>query len=307
MGLALSTSWNAFACLDAKRLLFEIENAGFKEIELSFNLREATVRDIARLAPKRGIKVVSLHNFCPIPQGMKREEALPDAYAMSSLNEEERKNAVKYSKRTIDTAERMGAKAVVLHCGRVEITNRTKRLIALFKEGKNKSEEFIKTKKAAIAERKNAPKAFLQNTIKSLEAINRYAQSKNILLGIETRIYYQEIPSFKEIGLILDTFKGSNIRYWHDTGHAQVMQDLGFVRHIEYLKAYAKEMLGVHLHDTFKCQDHLAPSSGNFDFSILKKYLSKDTLKVVEAHKPATLYELKKSKSFLEATFNGRI
>lgn len=305
MGLALSTSWNAFRSKDARALLFEIESIGFKEIELSFNLEEGMVKDIEKLSRQKGIKTVSLHNFCPIPKGMKKEIALPDFYSMSSLDGEERKNAVKYTKKSVDTAERIGAKALVLHCGRVEVPDRTKELIAFFTEGKKGSGEFNWFKKKAIKDREDAAKPFLEKTLKSLQEINRYAQKKNILLGIETRFYYREIPSFEEIGIILDTFKHSKIRYWHDTGHAQVMEDLGFNKHIDYLKAYGKEMLGLHLHDVLKCRDHLAPSKGELDFTPLRPYLKKDTLKVIEAHQPATAAELKESKRFLEAIFNN--
>lgn len=303
MGLALSTSWNAFRSRDASGLLFEIESIGFKEIELSFNLEKETVLDIEKLAPQRGIKVVSLHNFCPIPEGIKKEEALPDSYAMSSLDEDQRENAVKYTKKSVDTVERMGAKALVLHCGRIEIPERTKELISLFREGKRGSAEFNRLKETAVKERECAAKPFFENTLRSLEQINRYAQGKNILLGIETRFYYREIPSLEETGIILDTFKDSNIRYWHDTGHARVMEDLCFTGHDEYLKAYGKKMLGVHLHDVLKCRDHLAPCAGELDFSVLREYLTKDTLKIVEAHHPAGPYELKKSKEFLEDLF----
>jgi len=259
------------------------------------------VRDFVK---KGRIRVVSLHNYCPIPPNLKRCQALPDCYSMASLDEGERKKALKYTKNSIATAKSLDAQAVVLHCGRVEVPDRTRDLISLCRKGQRNNRQYRLLNERAVRERRERAPEFLRAALKSLKELESYAQKKGIKLGIETRFYYREIPSFEETGLILEVFQNSNIFYWHDTGHAQLMQDLGFSRHRDYLDAYAGRMLGIHLHGIADYQDHLAPGKGELDFRFLKPYLKQGILKVIEAHSSATPEDLKKSRLFLEKIFN---
>ncbi len=304
MGFALSTSWNAFRHTNGNKLIFEIKETGFEKVELGFNLTASMVEDIAVLVRNKLIKVVSLHNFCPIPDGMKKETALPDCYAMSSTNEETRVLAVKYTKKTIETAKALNAEAVVLHAGRVEILDRTRELINLYEKGFSKSADFASLKSGIIKERTSSSKEFFDNTLKSLEELNKFAVKAGIFLGIENRFYYREIPNFEETGKILDCFKNSNIFYWHDTGHAQVMENLGITTQKDFLDAYGNRLAGVHLHNISGCHDHKPPSKGEMDFKFLKPYIKSDTIKVIEAHYPATPSELQDSKILLKKILN---
>jgi len=305
MGLALSASWNAFRHTDGKRMIFEILEAGFSEVELSFNLTQSMLDGVEEVLRQGKVKILSLHNYCPTPDGLEREEALPDCYSMSSPDEDERAYAIRFAKRTIDTAASFGAKAVVLHCGRVEVPDKTRQLVDLCNSGLKDSPAFHKMFQQAQAERKEHAGRFLSQALRSLDELNRHAAQRNVLLGIENRVYYREIPNFEEIAVILDKFKDSNIFYWHDTGHAQIMDMVGFARHADYLRSYGLDMIGLHLHDCLNGQDHLAPSQGNLDFNQFKPYLKKETLKVIEAHYPADREAVIRGREFLRGIFNG--
>lgn len=288
-------------------MLFEIQELGFDSVELSFNLTRAQVRSVAQFIRRHRVRVVSLHNYCPIPDRIPRSLALPDCLSLSAPDEEERAKAVAFTQRTIDTAYELHARCVVLHCGRVAVSDRTRELCALYEKGCAATEEFRQIKEQVAQERSAAAPAFLNAVLRSLEELEGYARRKNICLGIETRFYHREIPSFDELRIILDTFKGAGVYYWHDTGHAQVMENLGFYRHKDFLDAYRNELIGVHLHDITGCHDHKAPSQGEFDFRLLKDYLTKSSYKVLEVHEPASPQDIRRAVAALEKVFDGII
>ncbi len=306
MSLALSTSWNTYRFNSGSKLLFEIKKLGFRAVELSFNLDQRMVEEILEQARKLEIAITSLHNYCPIPENLRRQEALPDCYSLAAVNEEERSKAVKYTKLTIDTAQRAEASVVVLHCGRVEIPDFTRQLINLYNQGLKEDASFLLLRAKMVQDRITRAADFLAQAINSLDELNAYAKDKGILLGIETRFYHNEIPNISEIGIILNKFPDSQIFYWHDTGHAQVTENLGLAKHKAYLDFYGKSLIGVHLHDILGCQDHRAPLTGNLDFNLLQPYLKAETIKVIEAHYPATSAALVKSRNFIAKLYNEK-
>jgi sugar phosphate isomerase/epimerase len=305
MGLALSLSWDAFQNRPCSEMLFEIRQMGFLDVELSFNLSAARLQEIEKGLKSSGMRAVSVHNYCPVPDGLRPEQALPDCYSLASLEEEERSLALRFTRNTMDTAVRLGAKAVVLHCARVEVPDRTRELIALASAGKKDSQEYKQIMDDALTQRAQRVKPFFERILKSLDELNSYAQRKGLFLGVETRFYWREIPILDEVGVILEKFKGSRVLYWHDTGHAEVMERLGFSSHKRFLELYADRLLGVHLHDVTGFTDHLPPGRGEMDFSWMRPFLTANTLKVIEAHQPATATQVRESREYLEKVFHG--
>jgi len=305
--ISLSTAWNAKKKKDAELIVEEIRDAGFDSIELYFTLSKDVVDGISSIIKRGDITVKTLHNYCPIPEEIKPNQVSPDYYPLSSLDEDERKKGILYTKQTIEKAQELGAKAVVIHCGRVDAKDHSKKLIALYEEGKVSTNEFRKIRDDMFLSRKAISEGHMNASLKSLDELNSFASKKGIIVGIENRFYFMEMPSVDEIGIILAEFKGSSISYWHDTGHAQVNESLGFARHIDFLDRYAGQMAGIHLHDVKGTEDHLAPGQGDFDFSLLVPYLKPDIIKVIEAHDVASKDDLKHAREYLQKTLDGVI
>lgn len=297
---SLSTSWNAQNHKSGRTLIDEIKAAGFDTVELSFALSGEMVDEIADICRRGEIKVSSLHNMCPIPAGMERAKASPDFYSMTSLHEDERKMACEIAATTIRYAKDMGARAVVLHTGFVNIRDRLRELAAAYSD---------KEKYAAILsemkhDREAVKRPYIDNLIKSLKELSPVAVSSGIALAVETRYHHRDIPLIDEYDEIFSYFKQGELYYWHDVGHAEAFERLGLAKHEEYLKRFQNRLIGMHLHDIIGLiNDHNAPGAGTFDFKVLKPYIKKETIKVIEAHMPATAEELRRGVELLDRIF----
>lgn len=294
--ISISTSWNSSHHTDGHSLIDEIKAAGFGTVELGFMTTQRMAEDILAIKKRGLIKISSLHNICPLPEDVAPEEASPDYYSLASPDVEERALAVAVTKNTIDWASRLGAAAVVLHAGRVQIKDGTRDLASLVTD----RARFDDFKSYMIKDRRDNKGDYLANVIKSLQELVPYAKERDISLGLENRYYYREIPIFEEFQEIFSHFKYWDLYYWHDVGHAEVFERLGLCRHKDLLETFADRLLGVHLHDIIGAMgDHRPPGSGTFNFNILRPYLQKDTIKVMEAHQPATIDEIRRAAEYL--------
>lgn len=277
-------------------MIKEIKGLGFDTIELNFALPEHVVKDILLLKEKGEIKVSSLHNMCPLPSDIDPKNASPDFYSLSSPDETQRRRAVEIAKNTIRFAGMFDAKAVVLHAGRVETKDRTRQLPLLSQD----PVKYGQLKSDIIEERAKIRGPFLDSVLKSLSELVPFAKDSGIRLGVENRYYYREIPILDEFEIIFKNFKPGDLYYWHDVGHAEVFERLGFYRHRDLLERFSNRLIGVHLHDIIGfIDDHKAPGFGTFNFKNIKSYIKKDTIKVIEAHKPATADEIRESIEYL--------
>ncbi len=295
--IAISTTWNESRSSNVKDMLEEIKGLGFDKIEVGYSISSDKLEALSHLIKNINIEVVSIHNFCPLPPNPQLKRHVSDYYRISSLDEEERQKAVEYTKRTIDTAKRLSAQAVVIHAGTVEMDeNYVGRMIDLFQENKVNSIEYQEFKEEFLYARENRKGPYLEAVAKSLRDIFSYAAISKVKIGLETRYSPEDIPNFAEIGHFLNLFSNEGLYYWHDVGHAVVNDRLGLRSHLTYLEEYSGRLLGMHIHDIKGLKDHLAPFAGDLDYSGLLPYLSKDGLiKVIEVHSQATSQEIKES------------
>ena len=295
---SLSTSWNSSKQPHAIDMIREIRAIGFEYIELGFSLPIGWVDDALALKAQGLIKISSLHNMCPLPPGIGPKKASPDYYSLSSDDEKERALAIEAVKNTIAYARRAGAAAVVIHTGSVPIKDRTGSLVSAY--GNDAIYERIKN--SIIKERSAQRDTYIDNVIRNLKELVPIAKGAGVKLCIENRYSYRDIPLPDEFDMIFRAVK--DVWYWHDVGHAEVLERLGFIRHTDFLDKFSGRLIGIHLHDIIGLlEDHKAPLGGTFNFEKIVPYIKNSTIKVIEAHQPATADDIRRGLVYLEKLF----
>jgi len=298
--IGLSTSWQSAKIDSGKELLDRILNLGVEAIELDYRVTIPMFREMLPILKKKLLSVLSIHNFFPLPENFSRSQASGDLLLLSSTDKEEREKAIKYTIKTIRLAFELEVKAVVLHLGRVEMETDPDKFFDYYDQKKIDSLEA----KKFLAEQKHSKglnrQKYLDSVLFSLDKLNKEADKRGVLLGMENRYYFHEIPDETELGIIFQQFAGSNIRYWHDVGHAGVQENLGILSHQELLKRYQNHLAGIHLHDLNGYEDHFAPGTGELNYELIKDAINPETIKIMELHSKVSQNEVKDGLAFLK-------
>jgi sugar phosphate isomerase/epimerase len=278
---SFSTCWNSHRHTDGRAMLREIRDLGFDHAELSHGIRVSLMPGILEAVDAGEMKISTLHNFCPLPMGV--THPAPNLYQFSAENPRERELAIKHTLKTFEFAERVKAQIVVLHLGSIELKDYTGKLGEMLQRGEKETPKYEKLCQEANLKREAKKEKFVARTNDTLRKILPEAEKRGLKLGCENRQALEEIPLESDFEFFLRDFDSPNIVYWHDTGHAQIKENLGFIHHATHLETLAPRLAGFHVHDVqFPMRDHCAPGTGTIDFAALKPFVKPEHIKVFE-------------------------
>jgi sugar phosphate isomerase/epimerase len=296
---SFSTCWNSHRHVDGRAMLREICELGFEFAELSHGIRLSLVPGILEAVDAGEIKISSLHNFCPLPMGV--EKASPNLYEFSSASARDRELAVKHTLKTFEFASRVHAPLVVLHLGSMELKDYTGKLGAMLERGEKETPKYKKLRAEVLKVRESTKEKFFARTKETLRHILPEAEKRGLKLGCENRQALEEIPLESDFENFFREFSSPNIVYWHDTGHAQIKENFGFIRHAEFLKSLSPRLAGFHVHDVlFPAGDHAAPGTGMIDFAALKPFVKPEHVKVFELSPKLSAEEVQRGVAHLK-------
>jgi sugar phosphate isomerase/epimerase len=278
---SFSTCWNSHRHTDGRAMLREIRDLGFEYAELSHGVCISLVPGILEAVSAGEIKISSLHNFCPLPLGV--NNAAPNLYEFSDERGRQRELAIKHTLKTFEFAERVKAPLVVLHLGSIEMKDYTGKLSEMLERGERNSPKYEKLCAEVSKVRESKKEKSFERTKETLRKILPEAEKRGLKLGCENRQALEEIPVESDFQFLFREIESPNLVYWHDCGHAQIKENLGFINHKLHLESLREKLAGFHVHDVqFPAHDHAAPGTGMIDFAALKPFVKPEHVKVFE-------------------------
>ena len=275
--ISLSTMWAKGRFGHMAEFATKAKELGFTHIEANASISPQMFSELIEAV----VPISSIHSPCP---ALLSSRGIPiSSLSLSSLDESERTEAVSFTKKTIDLAASVRARAIVLHMGEVPIDlSLQDRLYKLCDEGHTQTKEYSQAKEELVYQRISQALPYLDAARTSLQELSEYSRQKGIILGLETRFRLHEIPNMDEMAELLNEVPEGLVGYWHDVGHAEVQQQLGFSLHEEWLSRFKDRMVGIHLHDILGISDHHAPGKGDMNWEMVAKYLPPGIVKVCE-------------------------
>lgn len=274
-------------------MLREIRELGFDRVELSHGTRISLLPGIVEAVEAGEVTVSSLHNFCPLPIGV--NGAAPNLYQFSSENPRERDLALKHTLKTLEFAQRVHAQAVVLHLGSIDMKDPTDKCLEMVGRGERESPKYDRLLMEFVEKREARKEPFMERMTAMLRTIAADAAARGLRLGAEIREGLTELPIETDFQFLLRDVGNPAVGYWHDTGHAQIKENLGLIRHAMHLESLRERLIGFHIHDVQPPgRDHCAPGTGMIDYRALQPFVRPEHIKVFELSPTAEFEDIRR-------------
>lgn len=295
----MSTRWNARRHREGRALVDEIVSAGFHALELSYDLRRDLVEGIEARVREGAVTIVSVHAFCPVPLGVARGH--PELWLPASDDPTERQKAVQQLSETIRFASGIGARTVVVHGGYVRMKNHSAPLIRLASSGRSEGWLWRWHWSAAVRERERYVARHLDALRASLEALQPVLSECGVCLALENLPAWEAVPSEREAEILMEGLPRQQFGVWHDFGHGQIRENLGWTNHRRMLERLLPRVVGFHVHDvTPPATDHVLPPEGMICFREFAAFAAQPVPYVIEPPRDAPTDALQRAIRHLE-------
>ena len=293
---ALSTMWALTQDAPFGEFFLTSHRLGFSHQELN----HAVTPHMMSCIELSKMRVLSVHEPCPCE--IPRLERMARGYFLTSRDEALRAVAVEYLRGSIRLAHQVGARAVVVHSGEVPIGKEIEqRLRELHLAGETGSSEFVELRERFEEKRQVAAPPYLEALCRSLLEVVDEAEQYGVVLGLENRDHYYEIPLPHEMDELLKLRPGT-IEYWHDVGHCEKLREYGFYSQREWLERFACRMIGIHLHDNDGERDHIVPGSGTVDWQLVSSLVPEQAIRTFEVRGFTTAEQMQVAQEMLYNT-----
>ena len=281
MTLSLSTMWAQQERFvnDMHEFVHEALRLGYDAIEVSHSTPRVP---FDRLLEFHQVPISSIH--APAPLVRDATDRANSSLNLAALDDDERLDAINFTRASIDYTKEVGGKYVVIHLGGIgnRMFEAERELRRLYDSGTREGGRVDELREECHTLRREQVDPWLEMARDTLAKLAEHAAQQEIAIGIENRLHYHEIPQPEEARWLIDDYAPYAVGYWHDVGHAEVQWRLGLVDKRLWLDTNGPRCIGCHLHDVTGLADHRAPGNGDVDWTYIRDGIPPHALRVFE-------------------------
>jgi len=258
---SFSTCWNVDQHHDGRKMIEEIKELGFRQVELNYSVPEAMVEPIYQMVERDEIRISSLHNVFPFYPENDEDYGCNSLY-LGFTDEDKRRRSIELLMNTVEHAVRFGARAVCVHPGEVLVPYNYDRVLTdLAEAGRADSEEYRRVWQEMMDIRQRDSQFYVDRIVQSLEEVcNRIVQKGyDVEIGLETRSRAYQIPTIAELKYMMGRLPGAPIGLWYDIGHGMLMKQMELYDHEQEVLEIKDRIIGMHIHESIGLSDHWCP------------------------------------------------
>lgn len=249
-------------------MIEEILGTGLDSVELGYDLTIDLLPGVRDMVKDGAVKVISLHNYCPVPVGAPRGH--PELFLFTSPDPKGRESAIRHTTRTVELAAELGARVIVVHAGNVEMRRYSRKLADLCRDGRQYDARYERIKAKLLQQRDKKAQKHLDRVSECVEQMLPALEEHGISMALENLPTWEAVPTETEAETLCQRFNSPFLRCWYDLGHGQIRQNLGLISQHRWLERLRPWIAGMHLHDVNgPDQDHIMPPDGQIDFLAL--------------------------------------
>ena len=281
MNAALSTNWNSQRHSTGEALVDEAVSLGFAAIEIGYLFQPGLEAGLRRRLAAGAVRICSVHAFSPVPLGVPGGH--PELFLLAATEEDARRLAIYHLRGTLAFAASLGARAVVVHAGRVPVGSHWARVAQAHEQERTGTWRYRWHRRRLLTLRERRAARHLVALRRSLDELLPLFADAHVALAMENLPSWDALPQADEALALIKAYDTPWLRYWHDIGHGQVRQNLGFINHERWIERLQPYLAGMHIHDVIPpAMDHALPPHGRVNFGSLKRFAKGDILRVIE-------------------------
>ncbi len=231
-------------------------------------------------------QIVALENFNPRPPRLPKNSIAAHTLDLGAKDSATRMAATEASMLSLNAANAIGAKQLILHCSSLDIGKFRASIMSSWQKGKFQDPNLQRIIGLAMDKRPQICAPVMDAWKKSLDAILSEAQDNDIKIILRTPVFPWDFPNRDDLKTLFSEFKGSPLQVYYDSARLYCHEVLAMESTFEWRSSFSEHLAGYHINDSINFTLGHLPGQGSVPFDLLFKEVQVEKIHTIRARAP---------------------